>query len=119
MCTVLEQIQKLPGRISELVMASHEAIQSLGQSADPAVNRDLDNYMSFLRGLKDKAFRSTDSLLAKPRVVATLRGEAVVPGGEDAKAKLAALRRQLEQLTQTLGGEEEGTDAAEAVGEDK
>lgn len=119
MCIVLELIQNLPSRISELVTASREAITSLGQSADPAVNRDLDNYQSFLKGLMDKAFRSTDSLLAKPRIVATLRGEAVVPGGEDAKARLAALRRQLEQLSITLGGEEECTNAAEAVGEDK
>jgi len=118
MCTVLEQIQKLPGLISSLVMASSEAIRGLGPSADPAVNRDIDNYQSFLKGLMDKAFRSTDSLLAKPRVVATLKGEAVVPGGEDAKAKLAALRLQLEQLTHSMGVEEEHNTVAAAAGEE-
>jgi hypothetical protein len=115
MCTVLEQIQKLPGQISGLVTASSEAIRSLGPSADPAVNRDIDNYQSFLKGLMDRAFRSTDSLLAKPRVVATLKGEAVVPGGEDARARLVALQRQLEQLTHLMALEDQHNTAAEAA----
>nr|QYF49983.1 MAG: protein B [Hubei sediment noda-like virus 7] len=98
-CSKYELVKDLPDLVGQVLMKVVTAIRP-EECPDPKVRKDLIGYQECLLGMREKAQKSTQSLLQKPRVVIFLKGEPLPE--PNPTAELEQLTRELERIKKEM-----------------
>ncbi|UTU02165.1 protein B2 [rice-associated noda-like virus 2] len=108
MPSTYEQVKSFPDQVAQKVEELLEALDKAGTSHWPTVRADLRAFENAVQVQAAKTRRTVAGLLAKPKVVAFLKGEEEPPSYED-----------LQELADAVAEGEEATGDPEALADIK